>query len=310
MRRGIAVVVLWLATICTAVAGEGMSRAYLDYINKYKAIAIEHCRLYGIPASISLAQGLLESAAGRSRLAVEANNPFGIKCHGNRDGGCVEEKGDLYRCYSGAVESWNDHARFLKRKRYSRLYTLKTTDYRGWARGLKECGYATDPKYPEKLISIIERYHLDDYDTGDRSARIRLEGDETLEHGAESAIAIEVAAEIARHAIVERNGLHCIVWRSGDTVDGVAHEFGLSAGKLRKFNDMEKETVPREGTPVYLQEKPKSRYGDTPGEYVASEGETLWEVSQKCGIKVKSLEKLNDMGKHTILPPGMVVLLP
>ena len=175
---------------------------------------------------------------------------------------------------------------------------------------MKECGYATDPKYPEKLISIIERYHLDDYDTGDRSARIRLEGDETLEHGAESAIAIEVAAEIARHTIVERNGLHCILWRGGDTVDGVAHEFGLSAGKLRKFNDMEKETVPREGTPVYLQEKPKSRYGDTPGEYVASEGETLWEVSQKCGIKVKSLEKLNDMGKHTILPPGMVVLLP
>lgn len=153
------------------------SSVYLEYIDKYKSIAIEHQKKYGIPASITLAQGLLESNAGNSRLASKANNHFGIKCGNDWRGRKIrhndDKKRECFRRYKRAKDSYEDHAKFLMRKRYAPLFKLDITDYKGWARTLKSCGYATDPKYPEKLINIIEKYKLYKYDKPDKKKKRR-----------------------------------------------------------------------------------------------------------------------------------------
>jgi flagellum-specific peptidoglycan hydrolase FlgJ len=141
----------------------------LAYINSYQSIAKNNMVQYGIPASICLGQGILESGAGTGPLSAIANNHFGIKCHQDWNGPSVKYDDDAaqecFRKYSQASESYNDHALFLKSRRwYDPLFKLEKDDYRAWAKGLKAAGYATDPKYPEKLIGIIERYHLDQYD--------------------------------------------------------------------------------------------------------------------------------------------------
>ncbi len=149
-------------------ASQALNARYLAYVEQYKDIAMEQCRQHGVPASITLAQGLLESNAGASYLATRGNNHFGIKCH-KWAGESVEYDDTLrhecYRKYAAAQDSYLDHSRFLCGKRYQSLHQLDTTDYRGWAHGLKQCGYAEDPGYPSKLIAIIERYQLSQYDS-------------------------------------------------------------------------------------------------------------------------------------------------
>ena len=142
----------------------------VDYIEKYKSIAILEMKKYKIPASITIAQGLLESGMGLGRLAVKANNHFGIKCHKKWKGKKIyhddDKKQECFRKYKNPSESYRDHSLFLvNRERYSFLFNLKTKNYKGWAKGLKKAGYATDPKYPEKLISLIERFNLDKFDS-------------------------------------------------------------------------------------------------------------------------------------------------
>jgi flagellum-specific peptidoglycan hydrolase FlgJ len=142
----------------------------VDYIEKYKSIAILEMKKYKIPASITIAQGLLESGMGLGRLAVKANNHFGIKCHKKWKGKKIyhddDKKQECFRKYKNPSESYRDHSLFLvNRDRYSFLFNLKTKNYKGWAKGLKKAGYATDPKYPEKLISLIERFNLDKFDS-------------------------------------------------------------------------------------------------------------------------------------------------
>lgn len=148
--------------------GQGLNARFLNYIEQYKDVAVEQCRTHGVPASITLAQGLLESNAGASYLATRGNNHFGIKCH-KWAGEAVEYEDslqhDCYRKYGSAEDSFLDHSRFLCGKRYQPLHALDTADYRGWAAGLRTCGYAEDPAYPQKLIAIIERYSLSQYDS-------------------------------------------------------------------------------------------------------------------------------------------------
>ena len=141
-----------------------------NYIEKFGPVAQDEMKSYGIPASITLAQGILESGMGFGRLAVEGNNHFGIKCHSDWTGKRInhddDQKGECFRVYKDPVTSYRDHSLFLKsRSRYSLLFEIKTTNYKAWARGLKKAGYATDPKYPDKLISLIERFDLTRYDT-------------------------------------------------------------------------------------------------------------------------------------------------
>ena len=147
------------------VLGQNKSNSTQDYINTYTKIAIEQEKQYGIPACITLAQGILESGSGRSRLATEANNHFGIKCHNDWKGKKIykddDKQNECFRVYDNAEQSYIDHSLFLVgKKRYAELFKLKITDYKGWAKGLKQAGYATNPKYPQLLIDIIELYDL------------------------------------------------------------------------------------------------------------------------------------------------------
>ena len=155
--------IFFILSICVASFGQSLDANYLAYIEKYHTIAIRQQKLHGIPASIILAQGLLESGAGRGRLAVEANNHFGIKCHdwtGDRIYHDDDERNECFRKYRHASESYEDHSLFLvNRSRYRNLFQLNPTDYVAWAHGLKAAGYATDPAYAQKLISLIERYN-------------------------------------------------------------------------------------------------------------------------------------------------------
>ena len=163
--------ILFVALLLTLGAQAQMrwNQQYQEYIYQYKDIAIEQMLRWKVPASITLAQGLLESGAGKSRLATKGNNHFGIKCHGWTGGTIYQDddaRNECFRAYTSAFESFEDHSRFLANgQRYRSLFALKTTDYKGWARGLKKAGYATSPTYAESLIGIIQLYKLYKYDT-------------------------------------------------------------------------------------------------------------------------------------------------
>lgn len=190
---------LLLLMLAVAQMTSAQSRSdYRAYIERYKTVALQHESAFGIPASITLAQGLLESAAGRSGLALNGNNHFGIKSfswHG--DVVCYGDSTSrtCYRKYGCAEDSFLDHARFLKGKRYGRLFDLDITDYRGWAQGLRECGYAEDPAYPQKLIGIIEQYNLHELTT--QATRYQPDG----EGGEEELITLRERERLKKQAI-------------------------------------------------------------------------------------------------------------
>lgn len=283
--------VLLFCAINMSVEAQNRSQTYENYIKKYKDIAIKQQKKHGIPASITLAQGLLESAAGQSRLAQEANNHFGIKC-GNEWGGKTikhkAEKGkECFRKYKKVEDSFDDHSKFLKRKRYESLFKLKSTDYKNWAKGLRKCGYATDPKYPEKLISLIERYELYRYDSdkGKHKNYDREEGD------------------VKSHMVYRQGKLLYIKAYDGDTYAMLAKKYGIRKKDLLSYNDVKEEHPLQSGAIVYLQEKNKKYSGESK-EYMVQRGETLYSISQKLGIKLKQLCKMNKKKDDDIIKPG------
>ena len=266
--------------------------AYAAYIAKYSGIAVDQMKQYGIPASITLAQGLLESDAGRSTLATKCNNHFGIKCHSDWKGRKMyhddDERHECFRCYRNAEESYRDHSQFLiSGSRYQSLFKLGTTDYKGWATGLKAAGYATSPTYAAKLIEIIERYGLDRYDI--RSAGRLKKGQ-------------------LPHQPLLVNDLKCVKLREGETLKDVAREYGMSLNLLRRFNEVDRKFAPPAGTTVFLERK-KSRADKEHRTYVVKKGDSLWSVSQQFGVKVKSLEKRNGIGESNPLSVGMTLML-
>lgn len=218
-----------------------------DYIAAYHAIATENCRQYRIPASITLAQGILESQVGRSPLATEGNNHFGIKCGSQWTAATIHHDDDkdneCFRSYGSAEESYADHARFLMKKRYSSLFELDPTDYKGWAKGLKECGYATDPKYARKLIDLIERYRLYDYDISTKATDAYRKMLEEI-----------MAEDMELHTIRRKDGVYYVVANEGDTYKAIANELGMKEKQLRRFNSAPKKATLLPGDIVYLQD--------------------------------------------------------
>ena len=316
---------IFVANVQVTYAQQRLSAKYLNYIDEYKDIAIEQQRRHGIPASITLAQGLLESQAGQSRLATAGNNHFGIKCTGWAGDTIRHDDDELQECfrsYASAAESYNDHSLFLKRKRYEPLYALDITDYKGWAQTLKKCGYATDPKYPEKLINIIETYELFQYDDSRYQALARTE--ETTEPAAKPAKKVQqmghdaqlesevedmLAAEIGQqHVVRRRRGLYCITAREGDTFTSLATELDVKPDKLAKFNDMHRDDVIAPGDVIWLEQKAK-KASDEHSEHLVTEGETLLKVAQYYGIQLKSLAKLNKIKPDAEIAPGDVLIL-
>lgn len=261
------------------VQGQSRNKQYEDYIKKYRDIAVEEMKRYHIPASITLAQGLLESGAGYGTLARKSNNHFGIKCGSDWRGKTVKHDDDArnecFRVYKDPKDSYRDHSKFLAGKqRYAFLFDLKITDYKGWARGLKKAGYATNPRYAHQLIDIIERYDLDKYD---KKGGLKWMKENPNPH--EPYIA---------------NGLLYIIARQGDTWKNLSKEFDISIRKLRKYNDLYKGYELQEGDILYLEKKnrkaPKGMYV-----HVLRNGESMYSISQKYGIRLKRLYKMNKM---------------
>ena len=316
--------------LCTSAAfaiGEELTRQ--EYIDTWKEEAVYQMATHGIPASITLAQGILESRDGNSRLAKEGNNHFGIKCHSDWEGKRIFEDDDArnecFRQYRNGRESFDDHSDFLKKQRYAKLFELEMTDYKGWARGLKECGYATSPEYAKSLIRIIEENNLQQYDeqgvmyakrneVPDRkeatpSARLPLAQEKKQSKRAANR-STEDRQEITlagNHEVkVSDNRIKYVVVREGDTRESIAREIDLNVLILNRFNDFGSKTSLKPGDIVYLQPKRTKAAQD---EHLAVEGDSWFSISQKHGIKLKQLCKLNGAGPDTPIAPGTRVVM-
>lgn len=317
--------ILLAVALLTAVnmqAQQKITRA--EYLERYKGIAVEHMERYGIPASIKMAQGMLESDNGNSRLACEANNHFGIKCKNDWTGATIshddDAKGECFRSYSCAEDSWKDHSEFLdKGQRYQFLFDLDPMDYKAWAQGLKDAGYATNPRYPELLVKIIEDNELYLLDQGKEipvgeiiareEARSATPNYELLT--SEQVDVDNFVISMYNHngyEIYSNNGTRFIVAREGDDLAKIAWLFGISEKKLRRYNDLTPQQNIASGNMVYIQPK-NSRADSGKVMHTVKEGETLHSVSQLYGIKTKSLARLNRMGADAKLFTGQQLKL-
>ncbi|MDR0894330.1 MAG: glucosaminidase domain-containing protein [Prevotellaceae bacterium] len=288
MLKNKLLVFISLLLCVSGLQAQRRSSRYTDYIHKYAPFAIEQMKMYHIPASITLAQGILESGAGMSALARNSNNHFGIKCHSNWRGRSVRYTDDApnecFRAYSNVYDSYEDHSRFLKQgARYAFLFSLKITDYKAWARGLKKAGYATDPSYANRLITIIEDYELYKYDAQALNKRETRKLERELKKKPWLA---------APHEVFLSNGLAYIVARSGDTFQNLGKEFGISWRKLVKYNDLQKDYTLENGDIIYLKKKRKKAV--VPYDwYVVKDGDSMHTISQKFGIRLKNLYQMN-----------------
>lgn len=289
-----------------------------EYIEKYKDVAIEKMRTHGIPASITLAQGCLESGDGRSDLAVKANNHFGIKCHTDWKGDSYYKKDDdpgksCFRKYDRVEDSFNDHSDFLRyRDRYASLFDLDITDYKGWAHGLKRAGYATDPQYAQRLIKIIEDYQLYRFDTpvkGEKKLVLppnpsALEAVKELKP-AKSSIWYKYSRN---RTLYVRNGVTYIIANEGDTYEQIAAEYNLFTRELLGFNDLKSGDKLAGGTVVYLEKKKKraQRYQQY---HIAEQGDNFYDLSQRYGIRMKDLLKYNSRTSAGAIYPDEVIHL-
>lgn len=289
---------------------------YISYIAKYREMAIEQQIKHRIPAAITMAQGLLESSAGQSELAVKANNHFGIKCAGDWVGRTYthddETKNECFRQYASAADSYEDHSLFLQRKRYESLFALPLADYKGWAHRLKACGYATDPKYADKLIRIIELYNLQSL-TLDKDLQQAglvstkdttwqgVETDQLIETTTEETHAIQDHIEVfANHQSGRINGVRYIVANEGESFASLAVFLNMYERTLRKYNDALDTRELQPGDIIYIYPKKNKASRKTPFHYFKP-GEDAWHIAQKYGIKVKSLYKLNGIPYGTPL---------
>ena len=293
-----------LLLVCTASNAQmRWNQSYQTYINQYKDLAIEQMLRYRIPASIKLAQGLFESRAGQSDLARQGNNHFGIKCHnwtGPTQYHDDDARGECFRVYQDAKQSYEDHSLFLARQsRYSRLFNLSPTDYKGWAHGLKACGYATNPQYASKLIQIIELYKLNDYDKAKSYDRFMATHSGTDK---------PINAEGTLHPIHIFNENYYLYAREGDTFKSIGREVNISWRKLAKYNEMDKKTILHKGDIVYLKKKRKKapkQYKKRP--HTVMPGESMYTISQKYGIRLKNLYKMNHLSPDFQIRPGVLL---
>ncbi len=272
---------------------------YQTYIDQYKDLAIAEMLKHNIPASITLAQGLLESGAGTSDLARKSNNHFGIKCHdwiGATTSYDDDRPNECFRVYRDVYESYEDHSKFLtEQPRYRNLFKLKRTDYKGWARGLKKCGYATNPAYAKQLINIIELYKLHRYDKAKKYDKFMVERSSVK----------DVAAGVDLHPIHIYNKNYYLKARQGDTFETIGREVGISYKKIAKYNERDKNDRLVPGEIIYLKKKQKKAekvYKNRP--HVVKAGESMYSIAQYYGIRLESLYKMNDLNPDYSIKVG------
>ena len=316
------------------------------YIEQFATLAVEEMYRSGIPASITLAQGLLESGYGLSELAVKGNNHFGIKCHNNWTGGRMyyddDKKGECFRKYRSPEESYRDHSDFLRyRDRYKFLFDYKITDYKSWANGLKKAGYATDPGYPKKLINLIETYELYEYDTkpasfakSDRKPAKKTEKEtkrsdknadkdsvkEDIEHQLPpTPTEIEQVKPLTdserqefrfslTRQMYSQNGVPFVYSVEGETYQSIAASNNLFEREILKFNEASKGDRLLPGTMVYLKPK-KGKAAKGLDKHMFEEGDTMREISQRFGVRLDKLYKMNGMPEGYAPKEGDIIRL-
>jgi LysM repeat protein len=256
------------------------------YIQKYAEIAQEQMRKYGVPASITLAQGILESGSGKSKLAAEANNHFGIKCHDTWNGATMhlddDAPNECFRKYKSVEQSFEDHSLFLKKPRYEELFALEITDYKGWAQGLKKCGYATSPTYAKSLIDLIEKHELTQFDTEQKPN------------------------EHSGIVNISNNRIKYVSAKKKESLADLSARTGISERLLSKYNDLEDGHSFKEKEIVYLQPK---RIKGSVKEHKVKRGENMRDISQQYGIRIRSIERKNKLEHGAELKTGTVLKL-
>jgi LysM repeat protein len=318
MKRPALIIFVFLSLLCYT----GRSQAIMtvqDYITQYKDLAIKEMQNYRIPASITLAQGILESENGNSPLALEANNHFGIKCHDEWTGKTYIHDDDLkkecFRKYGDVEDSYHDHSEFLTtRDRYKPLFELDITDYKGWAYGLKQAGYATNPRYPEILIRIIEENGLSELDkvgswqlaVGSQKSTVNSQQSTAKTQNSilrtpDSALSTQHSEPPSVFDIAGRGGNDRVIFinnnvkfilaREGDDFFKIANELGIYSWQIREYNDLTSSDKLTPGQKVYLERKKKKTnyyFHDV------QPGETLYSISQDYGIRLNTLCRIND----------------
>lgn len=315
MKRFLAFIPFSVLLVCIShgLWAQTLQPSYQQYIAHYRAIAVEQQRLHGIPASITMAQGLLESAAGQSELALYANNHFGIKCTSDWQGAGYhhddDELAECFRKYDHPEESWEDHSKFLMRPRYKQLFSIPVTNYQEWAYGLSACGYATDPNYPEKLIRIIRDYGLESL-TADEPAEHQLSPSDSVMAADTSEIVVlssfRERAEMESlpiyydHKSGRENGNRYVLAERGESFQTLAIFFNMDERTLRRYNDATDGRELEPGDRVYLYKKPR-RAARSNATYYVRKGDTAWSISQRFCFQMRTLYDLNGIPYGTPL---------
>jgi LysM repeat protein len=290
----------FVALFSQAAAEKVISRR--EYVEQWRTTAVQQMIQYKIPASITMAQAILESGSGNSELARKGNNHFGIKCHdwnGEKMYFDDDEKGECFRVYPTADESYADHSDFLTtKKRYAGLFSLEITDYRSWAKGLKEAGYATNPKYPELLIGLIEELKLDELD------KLGLQNDEKTPLLAFSSGEKTIAHNVLDHS----NKVKYVVAKKGDTFYRIAQEFGLTLKQLYKYNDFDNRKDHLEaGDVIFIQPKRKRSKNKS---ITLTTAMTVNQLSQIEAVHAESIMKHNDIDSpEKVIQKGEKIIL-
>lgn len=362
MKKMVFVLVVFLfGEMFGCVAGQNMTKSpeYEAYIEAYKQMAISSKERYGIPAAITMAQGLLESSAGKSNLAVECNNHFGIKCGSSWYGETMKKDDDsaeeCFRCYASAQASFDDHSEFLMKQRYAFLFDYQITDYISWAKGLKQAGYATDPKYPAKLIGLIELYELYKLDGGRNlnGSEVSTE-DVTIDKQITPSVVTESQAQkssaegghndsndikgsspaeekkvtknvkeekpapeakemkregtLKGYTIIENNGVRCVEIRSRETFKKISKAVNISVDWLLYLNDLPRAVDLEAGDYVYLAMK-KGTCDKSMPVYTVKTGDSMHSISQRFGIRLRALYRINGMVYGTPARAGQTIKL-
>lgn len=341
---------MFLMSVNCFAQSKQQSKKTLDYIEKYKDVAMKEMVENKIPASITLAQGILESGNGASLLATKGNNHFGIKCHSEWKGKTMRVDDDApkecFRVYDSAEDSYHDHSQFLKRDRYKELFSLKITDYKGWAKGLKKAGYATLPTYASVLVNLIENYELYKYDemvvkgefkvknkkkqkenvvanpgkveekpkASDKKKNERQEErrrkraeKQTVEIPVlENCLVVGVTS--GRHYIRENCNVKFIITKDNDNLSALAKELGIYKYQLVKYNDLGSKTTFVEGEILYVEPK-RRRAVDCYKYHIVKSGETLSQVSRLYAVRLDRIFKMNDLDENSVLSIGQVIKL-
>jgi LysM repeat protein len=297
-----------LFVLITVTAAAQISRE--EYIKRWQLIAIEEMNRSGIPASITMAQGCLESGNGNSELSRKSNNHFGIKCKRGWTGKKVyyddDAKNECFRKYRTVEDSYVDHTNFLMgNPRYSSLFELDPTDYKAWAKGLKKAGYATAHDYDKRLIKIIEENKLHRLDKKMNYQELAVFEQQSVSQGVSNSLTLN---PYNTHKVVKFNGIKSVVARKGDTYEMLAQEFGLSDWELYKFNDQRAGYRPVPNEVIYIQAK-KGKASKTNVTHRVQQGESMHFISQMYGVKLKPLYKRNGMKAGQQPNPGQIVYL-